>query len=233
MYVWSSDGNSAAAAVGLEQQAAGAALKSAHGLASGGSNWRSAYLNAGRMSMSAEEGGRTRGGRTSADTRGGGHGRGGAGAAFARGMPPGAGKEPAARQTPPSFFGGAARSGPRDPRAAAVASSPYLSGGGVGLAAPPGSQYDTSVFVGPGLREQPSRAGGGGGSGGGGGRQFLGHATRTPAAPALDLDELIMSGPEDSSSRSEWDDVLAAVSLPTRPADEGLGRADSPDTSQG
>ena len=214
----SSGGDSAAAAVGLEQQAAGAALKSAHERTSGGSNWRSAYLNAGRLS--GGEGGRTRA-RASADTRGGGQGSGEA--PFGRG-PPRSGRDPAAHASP-SLFGNA-RPGLRGgPHAAAGASSPYPSGGGVGLAALPGSQFDSSSFGGPSRREQPSRGRGGGG-------QYVGHANRAPAAPTLDLDELIMSGQDDNSSRSEWDDVLASVSMPPRPAD-GLGRADSPDANHG
>lgn len=215
-----SAGNSAAA-VGLEQQAAGAALKSAHERTSGGSNWRSAYLNAGRVSFSGGESGRTRP-RAGADSRGGGHAS--AGAPFGRG-PPGAGRDPAASISPSLF--GSARAGLRSgPHAATGASSPYPSGGGVGLATPPGSQYDTSGLGGPSQREQPSRS-----RGGGGGGHYVGHGSRTPSAPMLDLDELIMSGQDDNSSRSEWDDVLASVSMPQRPAD-GLGRSSSPDANQ-
>eukprot|EP00903_Cladosiphon_okamuranus_P007267 g7045.t2 len=211
-----SGGNAAAA--GLEQQAVGAAMKSVHQRTSGGSNWRSAYLNPGRVSsLSGEEGGCTRT-RAGADSRG--VGIVGAGAPY----PPGAGRDPAAQSSPPLF--GSARAG-HGPHVAAGASSPYPSGGGVGLATPPGSQYDTSGFGGRSQREQPRSRGGGGGGGG----RYVGHRGRTSAAPTLDLDELIMSGPDDNTSRSEWDDVLASVSTPSRPAD-GLGRSASPDANQ-
>lgn len=209
--------------MGLEHQAAGAVMKSAHERTSGGSNWRSAYLNAGRLSLSGGEGGRTRP-RASADARGGEHV--GGGVPYGRGVS-GAGRDPAAHASPPLF--GGARPGLRGSPQAASASSPYPSGGGVGLATPPGSQYDTVNFGGSGQREQPSRS-----RGGGGGGHYVGHGSRHAAAPALDLDELIMSGQDDSSSRSEWDDVLASVStMPPRPTDEEMGRSESPDANQG
>lgn len=215
----------AVAAAGLEQQAAGAVLKSAHERTSGGSNGRSAYLNAGRLSMSGGEGGARTRPRASADTRGGGNR--GTAAAFGRG-PPGADRDPAA-QTSPSLFG--SMPGLRGPHAATSASSSYAAGAGVGLASSPagGPQYDTNSFRGPSQREQLSRGGGGGD----GGERLVRHASRSPAAPPLDLDELIMSGHDDGSSRSEWDDFLASMSMPPRQANDGLGHSESPHANQG
>lgn len=129
-------------------------------------------------------------------------------------------------------------------RSASPSASPSFqqAGGGAGFA-PPGLQFG-NLGDRHGRREQQhtSRGGGGGsagGNGGGGGGynlQFVGRNNGRPApvqqAPSLDLEDL-MSGQEDTGSRSEWDDVLAAVSMPLQAAEEGLGREGSPGATRG
>lgn len=105
---------------------------------------------------------------------------------------------------------------------AASASSPYSAAGG-GLA-PPGSSHGFGL----GQREQASSGAGSGRSAAGVGAAAPGTAGARFDESDFDLEPLI-SRQDELGSRSEWDDVLAAVSLPHQANDERLARAESPD----
>lgn len=126
---------------------------------------------------------------------------------------------------------------------ASSSSHPSVGAGGMGagvgvrLAPSPGpgpQQFDG--FGGPGQQREHSSRGGGGSSMG----QFVNNRGRgngngrpvVQSAPMLDLEEL-MSGQDDHDSRSEWDDVLASVSIPHVGAEPGMGRSESPGDTRG
>ena len=219
-----------------QQQSMGAVLKEAHERASqnAGSNWRSAYpAGGGRLSMSGGGGAGSGGGGGRSRLRSDGRGRGdlGMGPEFDRrmlGASPSPGLSGNARPVQREGGGGGAVHG--SSAAAAAASSPYHSGlGGVGLDTPSGGgggggglPYDS--FGGPG-HQRERNSGGGGVRGGYISSRVIG---RSPA-PSLDLDELMMSGHDNTGARSDWDDVLASVSMPPQPSDGPM----SPESSRG
>ncbi|CAM9304082.1 unnamed protein product [Ectocarpus sp. 4 AP-2014] len=232
-----------------------------HGRVGGGStNWRSsAYLNPGRLSLSGGVGGGGGGGRTRlhgssarADSRGGTDvnvGPAATGTTLDGGNLTNPGGGPARSftvQVPARSIrkahglgglhgGGASASGGPAGSAAAVAgtssSYPNPLANGVGLPPPPSSS--PSLHYGSSGGSQPSRGGGGlpfGGRTHGRAAAAAAAAVAPSPAPMLDLDQL-MAGHDDASSRSEWDDVLASISLPMQAT--GDARSNSPGATRG
>lgn len=169
----------------------------------------------------------------------------GVGAALERG-PPGARGDPTAQISSSARLSnrnqlarsstGAALGGVGAALSAPSSSHPLVGGMGVGLAPSPSPQQFDS-FGGQSQREQSSRSVSVGIGGGGVGMgQFInrgrGNGRPVQPAPMLDLEEL-MSGQDDPGSRSEWDDVLASISMPHVGADQGMGRSESPGATRG
>ncbi|CAN0287131.1 unnamed protein product [Pylaiella littoralis] len=238
-----SAGNSAAGMGLVHPHLPGSALKSSRELASGGSNWRSAYLEEDRLLSSGAGGARTLH-HLSVGSRGSpvGHVRGGA--ALERGPPVTRRGDPTAHASSSACFSskrfgissgagsGGAFGGVGAAPSASSSSHPLVGGvggggGGGGGSSPSPSPQRFDGFGGQGQREHSSRGGGGGGGVGHFVSRGRGNGRAEQPTPALDLEEL-MSGQDDPGSRSEWDDVLASISMPHVGADRGMGRSEEP-----
>lgn len=139
----------------------------------------------------------------------------------------------------------AAASDPQAAASAGSASTPYsaaAAAAGAAVSAASGASYGFVQLGGTrGVmqRERSSNGGGDGGGGGGGtGRSAAMGAAGSTAGSRFDegdsdLEPLdIISRHDELGTRSEWDDVLAAVSLPHQAGDDGLRRTESPDVDQ-
>lgn len=135
----------------------------------------------------------------------------------------------------------AAATEPRATASTGSASTSYsaaAAAAGAAVSGASGAPYGFVQLRGTGGVVQRERSSNGGGGGTGGRPAATGAAVRTAGSRFdegdSDLEPLdVMSGfHEIGTTHSEWDDVLAAVSLPHQAGDDGMRRAESPDGGQ-
>lgn len=253
----SSTGSSAAAG---QESPPGAVLQSA--AERDGANWRSAYLNVNRSPQHSSEQfslGRALPPSSAAASHSAlspGLGVAPAAGPAASTGPAGSMRRPVAhtprarisrkKYTPRVMHAAAAASEPQAAAAAASAgsaSNPFSAAAAAAAgAAARGASFGLhhlGCAAGAMPRERPSNGGGERGGGGGeGGRSAATGAVGSTAGSRFeegdsDLEPLdIISRHDELGTRSEWDDVLAAVSLPHQTGDDSLRRAESPDGGQ-